>query len=152
MHKIEDILGLIGELVMVSVICLALGLAIGGLLTMPMNTANAEPVTVTTINRAEFMEDSGDSELPLVKFANAIDRLTGWSNLSMDEQAVRVKCAGLIIETVGKTLPKNCVDGGFFHAFFRQCGVQMQVAAMHHLDEISHDPAIAFVQGVLIGL
>lgn len=97
-------------------------------------------------------ETSGDSELPLVKFANAIDRLTGWSELSMDEQAVRVKLAGLIIEEVGKMTPKNPITGGFTHSFLRQVGAQMQVAAMHHLDEISHDPAIAFVQGVLIGL
>lgn len=116
------------------------------------------PVHHVTINRADFaqpeveIEDSGDSELAHIKFANAVDRLTGWSDLSMDEQAVRVKAAGMAIEAFGKIIPKNPITGGFLQGFFRQVGVQMQVQAMHHLDEISHEPAIAFCQGVLIGM
>jgi hypothetical protein len=120
--------------------------------------ANKAPAaqTHTTINRAPLMEaeeqDSGDSELAHVKFINAVDRATGWSKLSMDEQAVRVKVAGLFIETVGKAMPKNPITGGFWHSFFRQMGVQMQIQAMHHLDEISHEPLIAAAQGFLVGL
>lgn len=96
--------------------------------------------------------DSGDSELFFVRAANTIDRLTGWSDLSMDEQAVRVKLAGLIIEEVGKAIPKNPITGGFWHSAFRQCGVQMQIQAMYHLDELSHDPYISAAQGFLVGL
>lgn len=103
-------------------------------------------------NDVDLPETSGDSELPLVKFANACDKLTGWSNLSMDEQAVRVKLAGLVLETVGKAMPKNPITGGFWHGFFRQCGVQMQIQAMYHLDELSHDPYISAAQGFLVGL
>lgn len=111
------------------------------------------PVVHTTINRAVEMEreDSGDSELAHIKFVNAVDKVTGWSDLSMDEQAVRVKLAGQIIEAVGKATPK-VVDGGFTQSLLRQMGVQMQVQAMAHLHEISPNPLLAFGQGVLLGL
>lgn len=96
--------------------------------------------------------DSGDSELAHIKFVNAVDRFTGWSDLSMDEQAVRVKAAGLIIETAGKMTPQNPITGGFMHSLLRNVGVQMQVQAMYHLDELSHDPYISAAQGFLVGL
>lgn len=103
-------------------------------------------------NDVDIPETSGDSELFFVRAANTVDRLTGWSDLSMDEQAVRVKLAGLALETIGKALPKNPITGGFWHGFFRQCGVQMQIQAMYHLDELSHDPYISAAQGFLVGL
>lgn len=165
---ISETVGLICEFVLFSVAMLTiavltylLGVELGRMGTLMFPEAKADevilvdagPIEHTTINRAEFMEeDSGDSELPLVQFANTVDRLTGWSDLSMDEQAVRVKLAGLVIETAGKMTPKNPITGGFMHSFLRQVGVQMQVQAMHHLDEISNEPAIAFVQGFLVGL
>lgn len=124
-----------------------------------MTSARADeipaPVHVRTINRAEVMEaeeDSGDSELAHVKFANAVGRITGWNKLSMDEQAIRVKTAGLFIETIGKCTPKNPITGGFMHGFLRQLGVQMQVQAMYHLDELSTDPRISALQGFIVGL
>lgn len=124
-----------------------------GYFSEPVAAADA-PVVHTTINRAIEMEreDSGDSELAHIKFVNAVDRITGWSDLSMDEQAQRVKVAGLVLETVGKALPKNPITGGFWHGFFRQCGVQMQIQAMAHLDELAHDPLLAAGQGFLVGL
>lgn len=116
--------------------------------------ADNQPVHHVTINRADFEqpEDSGDSELAHIKFANAIDRLTGWSELSMDEQAVRVKFAGMAIEEAGKLIPKNPITGGFLHSFFRNMGVQMQIRAMDELGEIAGDPLTAAYQGFLVGL
>lgn len=125
--------------------CLAVELSRTGLLLFP-ETKAAEPV----INME--LDNAGDSELANIKFANAVDRFTGWSNLSMDEQAVRVKLAGLIVEEVGKMTPKNPITGGFMHSFLRQMGVQMQIQAMYHLDEISGDPMLAAAQGFLVGL
>jgi hypothetical protein len=121
-----------------------------------MTLGDEGPVTHTTINRAPLMEaeeqDSGDSELAHVKFVNAVDRFTGWSDLSMDEQAVRVKLAGMTLEAVGKAMPKHPITGGFWHSFFRHAGTQMQIQAMYHLDELSPNPAISAVQGFLVGL
>lgn len=146
------VLAIIGGIVVG--IAVTIIMAFCGFFSEPVQADVPVPVVHTTINRAVEMEreDSGDSELPLVKFANAVDRLTGWSNLSVDEQAQRVKIAGLVLETVGKALPKNPITGGFWHGFFRQCGVQMQIQAMYHLDELSHDPYISAAQGFLVGL
>jgi hypothetical protein len=108
--------------------------------------AHAAPVTVTTINRADYMP----AESPTIEEprTSLLDNVTDWwDNMPMKKQARYVNAAGLFIEGFGKTLPS-----GFCQSLLRQFGVQMQVQALHHLDMISGDPGIAFVQGVLIGL
>lgn len=157
MKKNEELFCAIGEF-LCGIACLfALAVAIGTVVNAFENKANAEPIVHTTINRADFepavVEDSGDSELPLVKLANFADRLTGWSDMHWRKQAKCVKCGGLFMETFGKSLMGTRRPGCVFvGAVCQNAGVQMQVQAMNDLGEISHNPLIAMAQGFLIGL
>lgn len=135
---------------LVATFCAALVvLTFAGVLMFVMAACSAAFKPAAAAPATRLLEYENDVDIPAQPVN---DSVTGWSELSMDEQAARIKLAGLVIETVGKVTPKNPITGGFTHSFLRQVGVQMQVQAMYHLDEISHNPAIAFAQGVLIGL
>jgi len=72
--------------------------------------------------------------------------------MSRFEREARIaQIVGLGLEALGKAAPaygplKVLGD------MSRQAGVQVQIAAMADLDQLSHNPAIAGVQGFLVGL
>lgn len=132
-----------------AVACLVAALATAAVeLNVFCKPANAA-VEHTTINRADYL-DSGDSELPLVRFANLIDECL--NDLPVPQQIILVRSTGMFLEFVGKGIQPMPICGGFWQSSLRQLGVQLQVAAMERNHEISTNPAIAGFQGFLVGL
>lgn len=146
-------LNFLAETVVVAIAAVAMAVAVVGVLNAAEK--HGEPVQVTTINRAEIEEeqDSGDSDLPLVRLANTVDRLTGWSKIPPRRQNKLAYAGGLFCEGLGKAIPQRGFCSSFCHSALRQFGVQIQVVALDNMGQINRDnPAIAFVQGILIGL
>lgn len=138
----------VGIIAMVFIGAMILGI-IASIFEAVSAPAHAAPITVTTINRADYMPAAEPIvvtiEEPRTSLLNKVKNW--WDDMPMRKQARYVNATGLFLEGFGKTLPS-----GFCQSFLRQFGVQMQVQALTHLDMISGDPGIAFVQGVLIGL
>ena len=60
--------------------------------------------------------------------------------------------AGLLAEAMANATSGYTPGAAFSKSFLKQFGVQMQVAVLTDADLISHNPAISFAQGFLIGL
>jgi hypothetical protein len=131
------------------VACLVLALTAAAIELGVFSTPAKAAVEHTTINRADHL-DSGDSELPLVRFANLIDECL--NDLPVPQQIILVKGSGMFFEFIGKGIQPAPICGGFWQSTFRQVGVQLQVAAMERNQEISTNPVMAGFQGFLVGL
>jgi len=68
------------------------------------------------------------------------------------ERMVLAYSAGLLCEAMSNATSGYTPGGAFSKSFLKQFGVQLQVAVLTDADLISHDPAISFAQGFLIGL
>jgi hypothetical protein len=68
------------------------------------------------------------------------------------QRMVLAYSAGLLAEALANATPAYTPGSSFSKSFLKQFGVQLQVAVLTDADQISHDPAISFAQGFLIGL
>jgi hypothetical protein len=68
------------------------------------------------------------------------------------QRRVLAYSAGLLCEAMANATSGYTPGSAFSKSFLKQFGVQMQVAVLTDADLISHDPAVSFAQGFLIGL
>ena len=77
---------------------------------------------------------------------------SGYKKLTWDQEQVLTLAGGQLLEAMANATPAYTFTDAFMKQFMKQVGVQMQVEALQSTGQISHEPAIAFAQGFLIGL
>ena len=68
------------------------------------------------------------------------------------QRMVLAYSAGLLCEAMSNATSGYTPGAAFSKSFLKQFGIQLQVAVLTDADLISHDPALSFAQGFMIGL
>lgn len=77
---------------------------------------------------------------------------SGYKKLTWKQEKGLELVGGQLLEAMANATPSYTFTDAFMKQFMKQVGVQMQVEALQSTGQISHEPAIAFAQGFLIGL
>ena len=83
--------------------------------------------------------------------AEIANPLVNWEK-RVKQDRVLIYSGGLLLEALANATPAYTPASAFTKQFLKQAGVQLQVAILEDANLISHEPAIAFAQGFLVGL